>query len=495
MKGKSLEKFRVMLKDYLDSLVLKDLRAYGRYVGVSNSTEKKKSKLIDEIIGVLVGDIPPQKPSTRGAPVKNDFVDPKIEEDIARIRKACENAATMKGLPAFGDIVNDLGELYSPDGQALKFESPLAEAARQASYVYRGQVQTFNGIACLLPTDCIEENSQRIYLPKELIDTHDLREGDIISCHACKGENALIVCEVLSVNDSFEPLPCRLQFERAEVGFPTTPIRFLGEGVAPTVTDKYFEWVTPVLKGQRGLLIASPKAGKTTMLYNMVKTLQQTDNTILPLVLLVDQSPEVVGAFRSAMYFENVICSTYEDDADKQVFTAEFLLKRAKRMAETGRDVVLFVDGFNALARAYNETEESDGGKVLEGGLESKTLHYLKKFFGAARRLRKGGSLTVIGTLSCDTGNPSDDLLVQQLTTLANLEIRLDETRSLKRSYPAIDALNSRVSLGGFDMQTTDTFLQAEFLPRFGSEGLLSLLSQAKSIEELYALARQKLEQ
>ena len=493
MKGKSLEKFRVLLKDYLDSLVLKDLRAYGRYIGVSNSTEKKKSKLIDEIIGVLVGDIPPQKPSTRGAPVKNDFVDPKIEEDIAHIRKECENpSSTMKGLPAFGDMVKDLGEFYSPDGQALPFESPLAEGERQASRIYRGQVQTLKGIACLLPTDCIEENSQRIFLPTELIREYDLREGDVISCHARKGENALIVCEVLSVNDIFGQMPRRLQFETSEVGFPATPIRFLGEGVAPTVMHKYLEWVTPVLKGQRGLLISAPKAGKTTMLYNMVKSLQQTDNTVLPLVLLIDQPPEIVGVFRSAVYFENVIYSTYEDDADKQVFTAEFLLKRAKRMAETGRDVVLFVDGFNALARAYNETEESEGGKVLEGGLESKTLHYLKKFFGAARRLHKGGSLTIIGTLSCGTGNPSDDLLVRELTTLANLELRLDETLSLKRVYPAIDALNSRASLGGFDMQTADTFLQAEFLPRFGSEGLLSLLSQANSIEELYALARQK---
>ena len=493
MKGKSLEKFRGMLKDYLDSLVIKDLRAYGRHIGVSNSTEKKKNKLIDEIIGVLVGEIPPQKPSTRGAPVKNDFVDPKIEEDIARIRKECENdSSTMKGLPVFGEMVKDLGEFYSPDGQSLKFESPLAESERQASRVYRGQIQTLNGIACLLPTDCIEENSQCIFLPAELIREHDLREGDIISCHACKGENALIVCEVLSINDVFEQMPRRLQFESAEVGFPTTPIRFLGEGVSPTVMYKYLEWVMPVLKGQRGLLISAPKAGKTTMLYNMVKSLAQTDSTVLPLVLLIDQPPEVVGAFRSAVYFENVIYSTYEDDADKQVFTAEFLLKRAKRMAETGRDVVLFVDGFNALARAYNETENSEGGKVLEGGLESKTLHYLKKFFGSARRFNKGGSLTIIGTLSCATGNPSDDLLARELATLANLELRLDEKLSLKRIYPAIDALNSRASLGGFDMQTTDTFLQSEFLPRFGNEGLLLLLNQANNIEELYALARQK---
>ena len=496
MKGKFVEIYRGRLKDYLDSLVLKNLRAYGRYKGVSNSTEKKKSKLIDDIIGVLVGEIPPQKPSTRGAPVKNDFVDPKIEENIARIRKECENVSSAtKGLPAFDEMVKDLGQFYSPDGQVLRFESPLAESKGQAGCVYRGQIQTLNGIACLLPTDCIEENSQKIFLPTELIREHDLREGDIISCHARKGENALIVCEVLSVNDIFEQMPRRLQFETAEVGFPKTPIRFLGEGVAATPLHKYLEWVTPVFKGQRGLLISTPKAGKTTTLYNMVKSLGQTDSTVLPLVLLIDQSPEVVGAFRSAVHAENVIYSTYEDESDKQVFTAEFLLKRAKRMAETGRDVVLFVDGFNALARAYNETEESEGGKVLEGGLESKTVHYLKKFFGAARKLNKGGSLTIIGTLSCDTGNPSDDLLVRELTALSNLQLYLDEKLSLKRVYPAIDALHSRTSLGGFDMQTADTFLQTEFLPRFDSEGLSSLLSQANSIEELYALARQKLQQ
>lgn len=187
--------------------------------------------------------------------------------------------------------------------------------------------------------------------------------------------------------------------------------------------------------------------------------------------------------------------STYDDDPDRQIFTAEFLLKRAKRYAECGHDVLLLVDSLTALAHAYNELPESAGGKVLADGLESKTLQYVKKFFGSARCLEGGGSLSILGTVSKNTGNPMDDLLHAELSAVANLEVALSEELARQRIYPAIDFANTQkrngLSLEGDDV-LLDLYIRNEYIPKYGAQRLFSLMKKSASYDEFMDKLKQE---
>jgi transcription termination factor Rho len=180
--------------------------------------------------------------------------------------------------------------------------------------------------------------------------------------------------------------------------------------------------------------------------------------------------------------------TTYEDDPERQVFVAEYLLKRAKRYAECGSDVLVLVDSLSALARAYNDTDASIGGKMLVGGMESKTIQYLKRFFGTARCFEKGGSVTILGTVTVDSGNPADDLISAELSAIGNYEVCLNEQLARKRIYPAIELSSSKTNKSGLIVGTRgdnlDFILRNEYLPKYSQEELYELLFDAKSYED-----------
>ena len=198
----------------------------------------------------------------------------------------------------------------------------------------------------------------------------------------------------------------------------------------------------------------------------------------------------MVGQFRRSVKEGNFVYASYEEDSEIQVFKAEFLLKRAKAFAECGKDVLLIVDSLNALTRAYNDTEYSRGGKTLAGGLESKTLQYVKKYFGAGRCFAKGGSVTVLAALSSDTGNPVDSLLVSDLLPLANLEIRLSDDLARRRVFPAVDYTASKVSrleelnFEGNEIETEE-IVRGKYLLAYTETQFRELLSKSNSKEEL----------
>jgi transcription termination factor Rho len=176
------------------------------------------------------------------------------------------------------------------------------------------------------------------------------------------------------------------------------------------------------------------------------------------------------------------------------VFIAEFLLKRAKCYAECGKDVMLVVDSLNALAHAFNETDASAGGKVLAGGLESKTLQYVKRYFGAARCLEKGGSLSIFASISKDTGNPMDDLIQAELSSIANLEIALSDELAKKRIYPPIDFINTQGKLSSLllsgEEDVLDLYIRNEYIPKHGIEKLYALLQSAATFEEFSSMIK-----
>ena len=218
---------------------------------------------------------------------------------------------------------------------------------------------------------------------------------------------------------------------------------------------KILDYTLPIGCGHRCVIASAPKAGKSSVLRDLAKTLYKQDRKRFIFTLLIDQSLELISSYQQFVPKGDLVATSFEDDAEKHVFAAEFLLKRAKRYAEHGREVILLVDSLSKIAKAYNEIEDSAGGKTLPCGLETKTLHYLKKYFGAARSFASGGSLTILGTASFGTGDAADDVISSELSTISNAEIRLSEELAKRRVFPSVDvaASNSDGVDTLFDMQ------------------------------------------
>lgn len=486
MSEKNVNGFENAAKIYLYTISLEKLRSYGRSVGVASATAKKKNDLIEEIIGVLVGKIQPVEISKRGAPVKNDSVDQRVEEEMERLKEL---------------YLSDSGSGYAFDFEkeykkmmerktTLSVSSPLEKEEVRIGgrlAVFQGQLQMLNGVSMLLPLNCIE-NEEKIIMPVIFIKMHDLREGDEITCYAAKNDDYLVATLVLTVNGIPLKDLRRGHFNEMSVRLPTRRFTTYDGEFFPTMMGKYAEWLIQITEGQRGLVISSPKSGKTTALSELLQPLAALNEDVCVFCLLVDSSPETVSKFRMLAGRDRLVYSTYEDDPERQVFVADFILNRAKRYAESGRQVVLIVDSFNALARAYNDTEQSSGGKMLSCGLESKTVHYLKKYFGTARCLEKGGALTILGAVNTNTGNPADDVIGAELCALANLEIRLSDSLAYKRVFPALALRDIRV-MEDFAVKTEkekalDAFLHEKFMPANSDEELLNAVKNSKTKEE-----------
>ena len=479
----NINEFKYACKEFLSGFPINALRSYGREIGVDKPTkDKKKNVLIEEIVLVLSGEVAPQPPSKLGAPVKNDFVDPKLKDGIARI---CAQY-TIKQDTTFIDRMREIKEnpytfvVADPDAEKL---SVLA-----TTEIYEGQLETISGVSVLIPLDCMDDEA-KVILTEEMVKAHNLRTGDVIRCYAERHQNAVVAIKVLSVN-GIKNLPSeRAQFELNQVIYPFEKINFMEEDSTNTLLAKILQWMVVVGKGQRGLLVAPPKSGKSRMLLDIANIVKRVDKSVVVLSLLTGQSPEEVTYYRNSVGYEGFVYSTYEDTPERQMFVAEFILKRAKRYAESGKHVLLLVDSLNALARAFNDTDASAGGKLLAGGLEGKTVQYLKRYFGTARCLVSNGSLTILGALSVDTGNPADDILKAELTAISNLEIVLSEDLARRRVYPAIDILKSMGKgtshVSGFRDDIINEILRSDYLFHFDIESLHQLLVDSNTFEEV----------
>ncbi|MBE5744545.1 MAG: hypothetical protein E7355_00195 [Clostridiales bacterium] len=479
------KQFKTAMIAYLSSSEVGtgDLRAYARIIGVKRPTTKKNNELIEEITAILLGELEPIEISHKGAPVKNDFVKPTVLDAINRLCKDYhifdkyekKQAKDDNILPSLFPKVYDPTKLVLHDSSLESIES----------VVFNGQLTYFNNVYYLFPVDC--RNGMKILVPDRLVESYALREGDVVTCHVVRGEKMLVATSVVTVNGLVVNSFSRTNFDEALPCYPVDDIEFAEENSSLAI--KYFRWVTPIKKGQRACIIAPPKAGKSHLLYELAFAMQQKDEKAPIFVLLVDQSPEAVGKFRRVFKEGRLVYTTYEDDAEQQVFAAEFLLKRVKRYVEKGDNVVLFVDSLTALAKAYNDTDASIGGKTLIGGMESKSLQYVKRFLGAARNMETGGSLTIIGTAETNTGNPVDELICAELTGVANLEIRLSGELASKRIYPAIDALKTKAGEGILATKE-DELLRTNYLPKYGNEAFLSLLEKTNTKENLLELLK-----
>ena len=491
MNERALEELKQAYTEYLSTLSIGSLRSVGRHVGVNQSTLKKKGALVKDIVEILIGNVPPAAKTNRGAPVKDAYIDPKIFSKLDEIKFLYLSGITEDDTEA---NIPEAAEKQEVADNVIDFRSPEYEP--QQGYfeqeVYTGQLETINGVSSLFPLNGRDASVEKIIVTVSEIKKHDLRDGDIVVCHAEKRHAALVATEILSVNSLPVGEDKRSRFELSEVCYPDQRISFYLEKSNSSAL-KYIDWLIPLGKGQRGVVTSSPKAGKTMLLKEVAKAVSEEHPDIRLLVLLTEQSPEAVGEFKKIVPKADFIYTTYDDESETHVFAADFLLKRAKRFAEMGMDVLMLVDSLTALAHAYNETEESSGGKTLSCGLESKTLHYIKKFFGSARCLAQGGSLAILGTLSVDTGNPMDDILAGELLGAANSEMRLSYMLVAKNVFPAIDVAHSQTKRS--DLLLTpeelkcETFIRNRYLSTFEAEDLAQLIEKSTSSAQLYKIA------
>jgi transcription termination factor Rho len=236
----------------------------------------------------------------------------------------------------------------------------------------------------------------------------------------------------------------RVPFDHLTPLFPDEKFR-LTASMSPKVNDKIsvrvVDLFSPIGKGQRGLIVAQPKTGKTMLLKDIANAIAWNNPEVYMIVLLIDERPEEVTDMQRSVDAE-VIASTFDEPADRHVKIAEIVLSKAKRMVECGHDVVILLDSITRLARAYN-TVQPASGKVLSGGVDANALQKPKRFFGAARNIENGGSLTIIATALTETGSKMDDVIFEEFKGTGNMELQLDRRLSNKRIYPAVDIIAS----------------------------------------------------
>ncbi|MGL5918086.1 MAG: transcription termination factor Rho [Cetobacterium sp.] len=269
--------------------------------------------------------------------------------------------------------------------------------------------------------------------------TEDFVVGEVRE--AVQGENNYGLRKVLLINNgSLQDAASRIPFDELIPAYPTELLKL--ETDSKNISGRIIDLIAPIGKGQRGLIVAPPKAGKTVLISNIANSIIQNNKGIEVWILLIDERPEEVTDIKETVKGAQVYASTFDDDPKNHIKVTELLLEKAKRKIENGEDVVILMDSLTRLARAYNIVIPSSG-KLISGGIDPTALYYPKRFFGSARNIRNGGSLTILATALVDTGSKMDDVIYEEFKGTGNLDIHLDRNIAELRIYPSIDIQKS----------------------------------------------------
>ena len=278
-----------------------------------------------------------------------------------------------------------------------------------------------------------------IYVSPSQIRRFTLRTGDTIAGQVRppkEGERYFALLKVESINfEAPEKAKEKILFDNLTPLYPNVRINL--EFEPKNYSTRIMDLFTPIGKGQRALIVSPPRAGKTVLLQNVANAITGNNPDVVMIVLLIDERPEEVTDMQRSVKAE-VVSSTFDEPAQRHVQVAEMVIEKAKRLVEHGRDVVILLDSITRLARAYNAVVPPSG-KILSGGVDSNALHKPKRFFGAARNIEEGGSLTIIGTALIDTGSRMDEVIFEEFKGTGNMEIHLDRKLMEKRIFPCMD--------------------------------------------------------
>lgn len=464
-----------MEKQY-DAMTLANLRELAKKRGLKNITTLKKSDLImalnnsDDSIGA--------DSEGKQTEVKKDL---KTENKAVKIEKKTEPKLESKPeIKRENPLGNTEEQMQTDQLQAAREEKKSGTGHNEMEQLDSGETKV--GILEVLPDgygfircDNYLPGENDVYVSPAQIRRFNLKTGDIVAGNTrirSQNEKFSALLYVKSVN-GFHPNEAqkRKKFEDLTPIFPNERIHLETPGAG--VSMRMVDLISPIGKGQRGMIVSQPKTGKTTLLKQIAKAVTRNHPDMKLIILLIDERPEEVTDIKESIEGRNVevIYSTFDELPENHKRVSEMVIERAKRLVEHKQDVIILLDSITRLARAYNLTVQPSG-RTLSGGLDPAALHMPKKFFGAARNMREGGSLTILATALVDTGSRMDDVVFEEFKGTGNMELVLDRSLSEKRIFPAIDL--PRSSTRREDLLLTQSEIEATYLMRKALSGMKS---------------------
>jgi transcription termination factor Rho len=449
--------------DDLNVRLLSELKDIAEQMGVKNAKKLSKQELVYKILDqqAVTGEAPGSKkpaPPAEGRmmrPRKRENVAPKPEKDLSTdelldsINVELDSSVTrFEEQPEPAAVAPR--EPQQPRPEVRESREPREERPQQnrtnikdfdGSIGNEGVLEIMqDGYGFLRSSDYnYLASPDDIYVSPSQIKLFGLKTGDTVKGlirPPKEGEKYFALLKVESVNGkTTEEIRDRVAFEYLTPLFPEEKLKL--STTADNMSTRILDLFSPIGKGQRGMIVAQPKTGKTVLLKNIANAIAENHPEVYLIVLLIDERPEEVTDMARSVKAE-VIASTFDEQAERHVKVASIVLEKAKRMVECGHDVVILLDSITRLARAYNTVVPSSG-KILSGGVDANALHKPKRFFGAARNIENGGSLTIIATALIETGSKMDEVIFEEFKGTGNMELQLDRKLSNKRVYPAID--------------------------------------------------------
>ena len=394
-------------------------------------------------------------------------------------------AAVVEATPAETTAPTESIEVIENEEKEEIVEKPITKDDFTAEVVGEGVLEIIpDGYGFLRSADFNYLNSpDDIYVSPSQIKHFGLKGGDTVTGiirPPKEGEKYFPLVRVIKIN-GLEPdfIRDRVQFEYLTPLFPSEKFSLTGAG-HNSMTNRIVDLFSPIGKGQRALIVAQPKTGKTMILQSLANAIADNHPEVYMIVLLIDERPEEVTEMARHVKAE-VVSSTFDEQASRHVKVAEMVLEKAKRMVECGHDVVILLDSITRLARAYNSVQPASG-KVLSGGVDANALHKPKRFFGAARNTEEKGSLTIIATALIETGSKMDEVIFEEFKGTGNMELQLDRRIANKRIFPAVDVVASST-------RREDLLLSREIMQR--TWVLRKYLSDMTPVEAMEFLEKQ----
>ena len=432
------------MRERYETLKLNDLREIAKKRGIKGATALKKSEIID-----IMCELDEKENAQKQEQVKEAEKEP---EKAAEKEDRPKTAHKKKNIVVAGG--NAKPAPRTPAGNAEEKKTVRPEKAEKTSEAPQENEEVADGDDANGILEVMQDGYGFIrcenYLPGEndvyvapsLIRKFNLKTGDILKgkCRAKKETDKFAALLVLDSVNGYKPEVAmgRWNFENMTPIFPNSRIKL--EQPGSSVAMRIMDLISPIGKGQRGMIVSPPKAGKTTLLKEVAKSILKNDSNIHLIILLIDERPEEVTDIKESIEGPNaeVIYSTFDELPEHHKRVAEMVMERAKRLVEHGKDVAILLDSITRLTRAYNIVVPPSG-RTLSGGLDPAALHMPKKFFGAARNMREGGSLTILATALIETGSKMDDVIYEEFKGTGNMEMVLDRKLQEKRIFPAIN--------------------------------------------------------
>ena len=412
------------MREKYNTLKITDLRSIVKGMGIKGTSTMNK----DELVDILVE----KEKEYNGVTIKEEKKAP-VKED----KKAVEPAEPAPKASEEKEVSDNNMVVFGAPGFEQEYDARL-----DSNNTVTGIVEVMPDGFGFIRSDNYMSGDNDVYIQHAIIKKFGLRTGDIVTGNTkikSEKEKFSALLYVTKINGGKpESIANRCKFEEMTPIFPDEKIRLDIPG-AP-VSMRIVDLVSPVGKGQRGMIVSQPKAGKTTLLKDIAKSVLYNNRKMHMIILLIDERPEEVTDIKEAIKGENVevIYSTFDETPEHHKKVAEMVIERARRLVESKQDVIILLDSITRLTRAYNQVIPPSG-RTLSGGLDPAALHMPKKFFGAARNMREGGSLTILATALVDTGSKMDDVVYEEFKGTGNMELVLDRKLSEKRVFPAID--------------------------------------------------------